>query len=69
MLTASPPLTGSPCTIAPCRIVSTGPLVIDFYAATHYSAVSIPGATYTPGAPANAILVPGAKPIVIPIGT
>lgn len=52
---------------APCRITQVSPLLIDFYSSTTYPAVKLPGMTYTIGA-GYAILPPGAKPIVLPLG-
>lgn len=58
---------GSSVSLMPCRIVAVSPLTIDFYSAATFPAVPIRGLTYALG-PGVALMAPGTKPIVLPIG-
>lgn len=57
-----------PVYLVPCTITSVSPLVVSLLGATGIPAVSIPGATYTVNAAANALLTSPGKPIILPIG-
>ena len=60
---------GRPVTLAPCTVTQVSPLVVTLLGATGIPGVSIPGAIYTVGDPANALLASPGKPIILPIGT
>lgn len=64
---ANPFERGRPVRLVTCVVTSTTPLIVTLDGAAGVSAVKIAGATYSLGV-ANALLVPDAKPIVLPIG-
>lgn len=58
---------GSPAMVVPCEVTQVTPLLITVLGSTAVPAVKIAGATYSLGA-ANALMVSGSSPIVLPIG-
>lgn len=58
---------GAPARVVPCQVTSITPLQISVLGATGVTGVKIAGGVYSLG-PANALLISGASPIVLPIG-
>lgn len=60
---------GRPVSLVPCTVTQVSPLLVSMLGASNLPGVSIPGAIYTVGDPANALLASPGKPIILPIGT
>jgi hypothetical protein len=58
---------GSPAFLVPCVVSSVTPLRVSLLGAENVAAVKVAGATYSLGA-ANALVVSGSSPVVLPIG-
>lgn len=58
---------GSPAFVVPCVVTSVSPLQISFLGADAVTGVRLAGCDYSLGA-ANALVVAGSSPIVLPIG-